>query len=126
MSLGAEVSPSQTSPLERLLRNAYASAHSRSEPDFARDRHDFVFHIVEALPELIALTKLAAKPVATSEEAYRIVQAVLIHATGHLAGAARLDGGFIDPFRAGPRRPSRPRRKPAPKAKPRARSPRTS
>jgi hypothetical protein len=50
--------------------------------------------------DLVRLAAIFTDPAATSEqECKEAVDGLLLHACGHTVQAARLYGGFIDPFR---------------------------
>ena len=85
--------------LSECLRAVFAASVDPAQPDFEDRRRDFVFHLLEARDDVAALAALCAAPDRHApDEALRIVQSFLYHATSHAAAAARLGGFFLDSF----------------------------
>lgn len=73
--------------LERFFRGLTATGSSEEDLRTA----DFCFHMTDWLDDLRALSRLTERPgEADEEEWFRVVHGFLIHASGHIAAAAKL------------------------------------
>jgi hypothetical protein len=85
--------------LRAHLSEAYRRNHETTESGFAEHQNEFVFHMLDAQDDLVAYARLLSNPDGhTPDEAHQIVQALLLHAAGHLVAAARLYDVFLDTF----------------------------
>lgn len=78
--------------LATLIKEANAQADEQQI-------YDFVFHLIESTEDLCRFAEFARSPDAFSpDDGKAIVRALLYHASGHIAQAARLYDYFPDPF----------------------------
>ena len=93
------------------LKTAFAAVFRvMNEESGEQKEHDFVFHLTESVQDLAAFADLCRNPDRyTPEETKKIVAAVLYHAAGHLAQAARLYDYFADPFKDDDKRAAGPK-----------------
>lgn len=95
--------------LERIFRDRGEGAGSIEED--ART-HDFVFHLVDWYDDLVRFAKVMKNPDgADDEERSESVLRFLIHASGHVAAAARIAGHEPIEFKLPKRRSAARRRR---------------
>jgi len=82
--------------IRETLRTVFRSMNEDAQEP---QEHDFLFHLLESAEDLAGFSDLCRNPGAyTPDQSKKIVVAVLYHAVGHLAQAARLYDYFPDPF----------------------------
>ncbi|NLY00252.1 MAG: hypothetical protein GXY83_29495 [Rhodopirellula sp.] len=87
--------------LEKILGEIDDEACDRADPDRAKRRAEFIFHMTDGKDDLERLVRWYQAPEQFDEhEAKEIVAATLYHVTGHLIAAARLYDYVPDPFAA--------------------------
>ncbi len=85
--------------LQEILGALYDTSYDSNEREHSARKERFVFHMLDWIEDFEKLFLMYREPEKYSiDEARKIVQEFLYHASGHIAAAARLYDAFLDPF----------------------------
>jgi hypothetical protein len=76
--------------IEELLRGVFSELHEHNEPEYAKKRDDFVFHMTDWLDDLDDLRAIYNAEETTKEVAARFIVSFIYHVAPHLNAAGRL------------------------------------
>jgi hypothetical protein len=76
--------------IKSLLRAVFGELREEDDPDFEKNRDEFVFHMTDWLDDLDAFREMLRTSDVTKEIAARQIVGFLYHVTPHLNAAGRL------------------------------------